>query len=225
MGGLGLYSATRTKEAAYWAAWADLLPVIHARAPALAQEFVTQLEHGPAAVAACLQQADQAGRHLDLHGWAHRPPWTSLIGDAAPPPPLADREPAWWRHGWQHPASVAVTTYHRQECVLPSLSPTHRALLRSQAGPAPGHGFSQCHLTLAPHCLPRHEHRPPAPAPLTSASHCRHLWRRRPRAWLWRAPRPIRRPRARLSPLGRLGATRASRRACLGAGCARGHRR
>lgn len=138
MGGLGLYSATRTKEAAYWAAWADLLPVIHARAPALAQEFVTQLEHGPAAVAACLQQADQAGRHLDLHGWAHRPPWTSLIGDAAPPPPLADREPAWWRHGWQHPASVAVTTYHRQECVLPSLSPTHRALLRSQAGPGAG---------------------------------------------------------------------------------------
>ena len=47
LGGLGLYSATRTKEAAYWAAWAALLPVIHARAPALAQEFVTQLEHGP----------------------------------------------------------------------------------------------------------------------------------------------------------------------------------
>ena len=138
LGGLGLCSATRTKEAAYWAAWADLLPVIHARAPALAQDFVTQLENGPAAVAACLQQADQAGRHLDLHGWAHRPPWTSLIGDAAPPPPLADREPAWWRHGWQHPASVAVTTYHRQECVLPSLPPNHRALLRSQAGPGAG---------------------------------------------------------------------------------------
>ena len=104
----------------------------------LSQEFVTQLEHGPAAAAACLQQADQAGRHLDLHGWAHRPPWTSLLGDAAPPPPLADREPAWWRHGWQHPASVAVTTYHRQERVLPSLSPTDRALLRSQAGPGAG---------------------------------------------------------------------------------------
>ena len=114
------------------------------------------------------------------------PPWTSLIGDAAPPPPLADREPAWWRHGWQHPASVAVTTYHRQECVLPSLPPNHRALLRSQAGPGAG-------------------------------------------AWLLTVRsgpyRHVRRPRACLPPLGRLGPTRATRRACLGAGCARSCRR
>ena len=72
---------------------------------------------------------------------------------------------------------------------------------------------------------PGHEHRPPAPATLTSPSHRRYLRRRRPRAWLWRAPRPVRRPRACLPPLGRLGPTRATRRACLGADCARSRRR
>ena len=44
LGGLGLASAVRTAPAAYWAAWADAIPVIGERAPALAEACVRQLE-------------------------------------------------------------------------------------------------------------------------------------------------------------------------------------
>ena len=135
---------------------------------------------------ACLQQADQAGRHLDLHGWAHRPPldlsdrrrrsttsfgrpWACLVA-----PWMAT--PRFCRSHDLPPTGVRVAF----------LAPNHRALLRSQAGPGAG-------------------------------------------AWLLTVPsgpyRHVRRPRACLPPLGRLGPTRATRRACLGAGCARSCRR
>jgi len=44
LGGLGLASAVRTAPAAYWAAWADTIPVLGERAPALAEACVRQLE-------------------------------------------------------------------------------------------------------------------------------------------------------------------------------------
>ena len=46
LGGLGLQSAQRTAPAAYWAAWADALPVMRARAPDLAARCREVLERG-----------------------------------------------------------------------------------------------------------------------------------------------------------------------------------
>ena len=43
MGGLGLRSATRCAGAAYWALWADALPMISDRTPQIAQLVVTSL--------------------------------------------------------------------------------------------------------------------------------------------------------------------------------------
>ena len=44
LGGLGLASAVRTAHAAYWAAWADAIPVSGERTPALAEACFRQLE-------------------------------------------------------------------------------------------------------------------------------------------------------------------------------------
>ena len=44
LGGLGLRSASRTSEAAYWAAWADALPVLRNRAPQVAARILADLQ-------------------------------------------------------------------------------------------------------------------------------------------------------------------------------------
>ena len=53
LGGLGLQSAQRTAPAAYWAAWADALPVMRARAPDLAGRCREALEGGAGRDAPC----------------------------------------------------------------------------------------------------------------------------------------------------------------------------
>ena len=44
LGGVGLRSATRTSVSAYWASWADCLPMMFARHPEVASRLVRQLE-------------------------------------------------------------------------------------------------------------------------------------------------------------------------------------
>ena len=60
LGGLGLQCAVRTAPAAYWAAWADALPVLRARRPDAAARCLAELAAGPAAAAACLLSRDRA---------------------------------------------------------------------------------------------------------------------------------------------------------------------
>ena len=43
-GGLGLRSMARLSPAAYWAAWADVLPIVEERVPALATRIMQELE-------------------------------------------------------------------------------------------------------------------------------------------------------------------------------------
>ena len=42
LGGLGLRSAVRTSPSAYWSAWADVLPTLRSRFPAIANDFATR---------------------------------------------------------------------------------------------------------------------------------------------------------------------------------------
>ena len=56
----------------YWAAWADALPVLHARRPDAAARFLAELAAGPAAAAACLRAAAEAGCVLDGAGFLAR---------------------------------------------------------------------------------------------------------------------------------------------------------
>ena len=44
LGGCGLRCASRTAPAAYWAAWADVLPTLRERFPRKAAEYVAELE-------------------------------------------------------------------------------------------------------------------------------------------------------------------------------------
>ena len=59
LGGLGLRSAQRTREAAYWASWSDTLPMIHARHPVVANLLVRHLDGD--SWSPSLRAASQAG--------------------------------------------------------------------------------------------------------------------------------------------------------------------
>ena len=51
-------------------------------------------------------------------------------------------EPGAQRAGWQHEAASRVERHFRAEHILPHLTPTRRAMLRSQSGPVAGIPFS-----------------------------------------------------------------------------------
>ena len=64
LGGLGLRSAARTSVSAFWASWADTLPMIHARHREIANHFVGELEgvpEGPSLGAAARAMRSLAG--------------------------------------------------------------------------------------------------------------------------------------------------------------------
>ena len=137
LGGLGLQSAQRTAPAAYWAAWADALPVMRARAPDLASRCREALEGGPGRDAPCLREAVEAGALLREAGWQTCPTWSALL-DGVRPPPADDAGPGDWPHGWQMRATRTLNTHFRERTLLPDMPPSSQALLRSQAGPQAG---------------------------------------------------------------------------------------
>ena len=61
LGGLGLMHAERLSPAAYWAAWADALPVLQQRCPEAAARCLQELRSGNQAAAPSLQAAAAAG--------------------------------------------------------------------------------------------------------------------------------------------------------------------
>ena len=134
LGGLGLQCAERTAPAAYWAAWADALPVLRARRPDAAARCLAELDAGPGAAAACLRAADEAGRALDAAGWRGRPSWPD-VHNSLRPPQCDLPEPGERSQGWQHHGSRACSTHFRETELLPALPPPAQAMLRSQSGP------------------------------------------------------------------------------------------
>ena len=137
LGGLGLQSAARTSPAAYWASWADALPVIRARRPHFAAACVAELDGAVACRSMSLQQASDARALLLTEGWTSCPTWAQLLANHQRKA-LPDRGLGDWPHGWQHHATRTRTSYFRDRVLLPTLDPASRALLRSQAGPQAG---------------------------------------------------------------------------------------
>ena len=133
LGGLGLQCAERTAPAAYWAAWVDALPVLHARRPDAAARCLAELAAGPAAAAACLRAAEAAGRSTPPAGKAALPGTTYTMVCAPRKCDLPD--PGERCQGWQHHGSRACSTHFRETELLPALQPPAQAMLRSQAGP------------------------------------------------------------------------------------------
>ena len=66
-----MQSAQLTAPAAYWAAWADALPALHARVPRSAASYVQLLEAELGEATHCLAEAANARRLLLDRGWSH----------------------------------------------------------------------------------------------------------------------------------------------------------
>ena len=81
MGGQGLLHAERLPPAAYWAAWAEALPV-QQRCPA-ADRCLRALQSDAASDAPSLQAARDAAAHLDGQDWDIRPAWQACMRPAA----------------------------------------------------------------------------------------------------------------------------------------------
>ena len=130
---VGLTSAVRLAPAAYWAAWADAIPVMAVRRPDAAARCVAELAAGSAARAPSLRAAQAAADQLRAAGWATIPEWEALLTTAAPP--TGRPEPGTGCPGWQQPATRALHIHYRESELLPHLTPQCQALLRSQSGP------------------------------------------------------------------------------------------
>lgn len=144
-GGLGLRSARRTADAAFWAAWADALPMLHRRVPEHAYRWSEALEYAQANITDVeflqqlpqgLQEAESARRRLVEEGFQDCPTWEDIRTGVRPqnPDPL-DRAPGEWCRGWQFFASRIRDKYFLEFEVRPPLSPAGQALLLSQGGP------------------------------------------------------------------------------------------
>ena len=140
LGGLGLVSAAQTSVSAYWASWADCLPVLGQHLPPAARAFLRDLE----APAPCLRAAATTRAELSLADWTP-PSWRELC-DGVPAPTLQEDGPSTFVRGWQGAAASAVA---RRQCeqLLSTLDPSSEALLRSQQGP-----FASRFLTTVPTC-------------------------------------------------------------------------
>ena len=133
--GLWLRSARRISEAAYWASWADCLPMIQQRPPRIAALFVAQLSGQPHTT--FLRAASEAPIHLARAGFV-APTWDALALDARPPPrEPEDVEPGGVRRGWQHSVASEVEKCARDEWFMRATDQV-RALVRSQGGPGAG---------------------------------------------------------------------------------------
>ena len=128
-GGLGLRSAVATAPAAYWASWADCLPAIRTRAPAVADRLVGALQ-ASADAAAPILAARHAAACLRVQGF-EPPAWGSL---QRPPAQQHEREFGDFLQGWQRLAATA-SDQRALETHLSDLDSASRALLLSQAGP------------------------------------------------------------------------------------------
>ena len=144
-GGLGLRSATRTAMAAFWAAWADALPMLHRRVPEHAYKWSEALEYAQANVAhveflqqlpSGLQEAELARRQLVAEGFRECPTWEDIREGVLPAnSDPKERAPGEWCRGWQFFASRVRDLRFLEFEVRPHMSPTERALLLSQGGP------------------------------------------------------------------------------------------
>ena len=95
MGGLGLRSAERC-----WASWADVLPMIQARHPAVAALMVQHLEGE--SWSPSMAAASRAATQLGMAGFAV-PLWSDLACGLRPEQrEPEDHEPGTARAGWQH---------------------------------------------------------------------------------------------------------------------------
>ena len=112
--------AHQQAPAAFWASWADALPMLEKRLPPLAAEITTILEGEQ--VGGCLGELQLATRVLDRRQSGARPRQQHMS------------EPGEWPHGWQYFASSASEHHFRETVVLAQSCAADQAHLRSHSG-------------------------------------------------------------------------------------------
>ena len=140
MGVVGSRSAMRTSVPAFWASWADSISVIRERHPSDANMIIEALESGPrpptlAAV------AESAHAVFGVQGF-EPPSGRELSHGARPLREPDDHEPGGMRRGWQLEAASRVERQHREVEILPRLTDSEKASLRSQCGPGAASALS-----------------------------------------------------------------------------------
>ena len=104
LGGLGIRSAVRTAPAAYWAAWADAIPVMIEKQPDFAQHIVHVL-NTPAFLALSnsrgLQEVESCRTLVCNEGYATCPSWDDIVAGERPPNvPEHEADVGEWQKGW-----------------------------------------------------------------------------------------------------------------------------
>ena len=138
-------SASRVCVAAYWASWADCLPMIQARHPEVANMFLEKLEGWPDTP--FLGAAAVSARTLTGTMGFEPPSWRAV------PQEPDEFEPGISRQGWQHEAASRVKRHFRDRVLFSHMGPRERALVRSQAGAGAGLALTVAptsHLTRIP---------------------------------------------------------------------------
>ena len=138
LGGMGLRDASRVATSAYWASWADSMPMIFQRHPDVATAFVQELEGAPEGALGALARATTS--LTGVCGF-EPPTWQVLIEGTRPSPVEPEALEPGGDRGWKHVVSSKVEHEHR-EVVFGRLRPSARAQVRSQAGPGAGLALS-----------------------------------------------------------------------------------
>ena len=147
LGGLGLRSAVRLSRSAFWASWADCLPMVLSRHRDVATRFVVNLEGAPDTPS--LGVAASAMWSLTGTMGFGPPSWRALAEGARPENvEPEDLEPGSVRRGWQLVWTGTSVLFDR-------LPPRDRAQVRSQAGPGASLALTalptSCHTKIPAH--------------------------------------------------------------------------
>ena len=129
---------------AYWASFADAIPEMAKRYPAMTRDLLYHLEN-PASAPHALAVAATIREDLVNSCYPECPTWQE-IATGVRPPQNTENEAGEWAHGWQFHACSRLELAHRND-VINSMSSSQLALLRSQSGPGAGN-----HLSAIPKC-------------------------------------------------------------------------
>ena len=145
---MGLRRALEGRDAAYWASWADTLPILRQRHPSVVAEALRRVQsasvEGPDEATPDLAELAKAATRLQEAGFA-LPTWDALADGGRPPPALVERTLGEPLRGWQ-PAAAACWDASACTSLLSDLDTALRALMLSKqalAAPVPSQHFPQ----------------------------------------------------------------------------------
>ena len=131
-------SASHLAVPAFWASWADAVPVLHRQRGAVATAIL-EMFAAPAAAPPNVQAALDTRQAIAEQGW-EPPTWQQLI-EAQPPHSHTEAFAGPIQPGWQQHASLPFNTAARTG-LYHTLDPASQAMPDSQTGPFASRAFT-----------------------------------------------------------------------------------